>query len=62
LHDDLQLDVNCCIKEKEKQREKKGEKRKDKRGGEKNKKTTPFGANLVRSQVSYRAAQKFRGM
>jgi len=37
--------------------EKKGEKREN---GKKKKKKTPFGVNLVRSQVLYRAAQDAR--
>ncbi len=47
------------VKKKRKEKKRKEKKRKEKKRKEKkrNEKTTPFGVNLMRSQVSYRAAQ-----
>jgi len=44
-------------KRKEKKRKEKKRKEKKRKGKERKERTTPFGVNLMRSQVLYRAAQ-----
>jgi len=49
-------------KRKEKKRKEKKRKEKKRKEKKRKEKTTPFGVNLMRSQVLYRAAQGIRGI